>query len=110
VCGRVAEPSRDIAQGHVVPIGDRVVGDPQRAVSPDDHHRPIRVQPLVEKGSELVAVAGGRDMQVGIERAARERDRRSDALGVRRPGPLVDEDRGRCVFQGRPLMISAATF
>ena len=104
---RVAEAGRQVAERHPGAAGGHVVGDPQRAVAAGDDGRLVAVDPLAEPGGQLVDVAGGRDVQVGVERMTGELDRASDGIGPCAAGPLVEEDGSARGHYGSAARISA---
>jgi hypothetical protein len=106
-CG-VPEAGRQVAEGEVVAPGDDVEGHAERSVATADDGGRVGIDALAQPRAELIHVARGGDVQVGIERAAGKPHRAPDMVTPRAAGRLVEEDGGARRHYGRAARISAA--
>ncbi len=107
VASGVAEAGRQVAQGEPLAAGRHVVRDAERSVATGDHRRPVTVDPLGQPGGDLVDVAAGDDVEIGVERAAGKIHRAPDVVGPGAASPLVEEDGRARAHYGRAARISA---
>ena len=103
----VAEAGGHVAEGESLAAGCHVVRDAERSVATGDHRRPVIVDPLGQPGGDLLDVAAGDDVEVGVERAAGKVHRAPDVVGPGAASPLVEEDGRAGTHYGRAARISA---
>src|SRR5690606_37893629 len=85
-----------------------VVRHPKRAIAAGDDRGVVPVDPARQPRRQLVAVARGDDVQIGVERAARKVDGLANAIGACAASPLVQADGRARPDYGSASRIAAA--